>query len=179
MSLSGIMTKSLLSANSSMQTARVQQSAKKQMDGRAGVLNAEINLDGARGGDTKKKQEALEETKKKASALEETAINTLNVANEDMKKAAKEDQEVQRAEKAAEKKKTEKAAEKKKAAKEAAEERIEKIAESTAIETVDAVQITSPDGKMQDSASVDVVVDSVTPSTVSAESIGAKLDIKA
>ena len=58
-------------------------------------------------------------------------------------------------------------------------ERIEKIAESTAIETVDAVQITSPDGKMQDSASVDVVVDSVTPSTVSAESIGAKLDIKA
>ena len=87
MSLSGIMTKSLLSANSSMQTARVQQSAKKQMDGRAGVLDAEINLDGARGGDTKKKQEALEETKKKASALEETAINTLNTANEDMKKA--------------------------------------------------------------------------------------------
>ena len=31
----------------------------------------------------------------------------------------------------------------------------------------------------QDSASVDVVVDSVTPSTVSAESIGAKLNIKA
>ena len=45
-----------------------------------------------------------EETKKKAFALEETAINTLNSANEDMKKAAKEDQEVQRAEKAAEKK---------------------------------------------------------------------------
>jgi hypothetical protein len=40
MALSSIMTQSLLSANSSRQIARVQQSAKKQMDGRAGVLDA-------------------------------------------------------------------------------------------------------------------------------------------
>ena len=49
MALSGIMTTSLLSANNSMKIARVQQGAKNQMDGHAGVLDAEIKLDSARG----------------------------------------------------------------------------------------------------------------------------------
>ena len=53
MALSGIMTTSLLSANNSMKIARVQQGAKNQMDGHAGVLDAEIKLDSARGGDVK------------------------------------------------------------------------------------------------------------------------------
>ena len=54
------------------------------MYGHAGVLDAEIKLDEARGGDTKKKHEEFEE--KKASALEETTINTLTTANEDLLK---------------------------------------------------------------------------------------------
>ena len=89
MALSGIMTTSLLSANNSMKIARVQQGAKNQMDGHAGVLDAEIKLDSARGGDVKKKQEELEETKKKASELEESTMNTLSAATDDLKKAAK------------------------------------------------------------------------------------------
>ena len=65
MALSSIMTGALLSANTSRQIAHVQHATKKQMDGHAGVLEAEIKLDGGRGGDTKKKQEELDETKKK------------------------------------------------------------------------------------------------------------------
>ena len=105
MALSSIMTGALLSANTSRQMAHVQSAVKSRMDGHAGVLDSEIKLDSARGGDTKKKQEELDELQKKASELAETTINTLTTANEDLKKAAKEDQEVQRAEKAAEKKK--------------------------------------------------------------------------
>jgi hypothetical protein len=93
-----------------------------------------------------------------------------------MKKAAKEDQEAQRTEKAAEKKKAEKTAEKKKAAKEAAEERIEKIAENSG--NADTFQTISSESKMHDSQSIDIVVDSVTPSATSAENIGLKLDLK-
>ena len=176
MALSSIMTGALLSANTSRQMARVQSAVKSRMDGHAGVLDSEIKLDSARGGDTKKKQEELDELQKKASELAETTINTLTTANEDLKKAAKEDQEVQRAEKAAEKKKAEKTAEKKKAAKEAADDRIEKIAENSGI--ADTVQTISSESKMHDSQSIDIVVDSVTPSATSTENIGLKLDLK-
>ena len=113
MALSSIMTGALLSANTSRQIAHVQSAVKTRMDGHAGVLDAEIKLDSARGGDVTKKKEELEETQKKAAELAETTINTLTTANEDLKKASKEDLEAQRAEKAAEKKKAEKAAEKK------------------------------------------------------------------
>ena len=181
MALSSIMTKSLLSANTAKQIAHVQHVAKKEMDGYAGVLDAEIKLDGARGGDTKKKQEELDETKKKASALEETTINTLTTANEDLQKAAKEDQEAQRAEKAAEKKKAEKAAEKKKAEKEAAEERIEKAKVSTSEsgEVTDEAQAVSTEGTVLDGTSIDVVSSGITVSTGSvAEPEGKNVDMK-
>ena len=62
MALSSIMTGALLSANTSRQIAHVQHATKKQMDGHAGVLDAEIKLDSARGGDVTKKKEELEET---------------------------------------------------------------------------------------------------------------------
>ena len=181
MALSSVMTGALLSANTSRQIAHVQHATKKQMDGHAGVLETEIKLDGGRGGDTKKKQEELDETKKKASALEETTINTLTTANEDLQKAAKEDQEVQRAEKAAEKKKAEKAAEKKKAEKEDAEERIEKAKVSTSEsgEVTDKAQAVSTDGTVLDGTSIDVVSSGITVSTGSvAEPEGKNVDVK-
>ncbi len=181
MSLSNIMTQSLLSANTSRKIAHVQHAAKNQMDGHAGVLDAEIKLDGARGGDTKKKQEELEETKKKASALEETTINTLTAANEDLKKAAKEDQDAQRAEKAAEKKKAEKAAEKKKAEKEAAEDRIEKIKVSTSEsgDVSDKASAVFSEGTVPGEASIDIVSSGINVSAGAAtEPAGKNVDVK-
>ena len=180
MALSSIMTGALLSANTSRQIAHVQSAVKSRMDGHAGVLDSEIKLDSARGGDTKKKQEELDELQKKASELAETTINTLTTANEDLKKAAKEDQEVQRAEKAAEKKKAEKAAEKK-AEKEAAEERIEKAKVSTSEsgEVSDETTAVSTEGTALDGASVDIVSSGITVSTGSvAEPAGNNVDVK-
>ena len=180
MALSSIMTGALLSANTSRQMAHVQSAVKSRMDGHAGVLDSEIKLDSARGGDTKKKQEELDELQKKASELAETTINTLTTANEDLKKAAKEDQEVQRAEKAAEKKKAEKAAEKK-AEKEAAEERIEKAKVSTSEsgEVSDEAASVSTEGTVLDGASIDIVSSGITVSTGAvSEPAGKNVDVK-
>ena len=180
MALSSIMTGALLSANASKQIAHVQHATKKQMDGHAGVLDAEIKLDSARGLDVTKKKEELEETQKKAEKLSEATINTLTSANEDLKKATKEDQEAQRAEKAAEKKKAEKAAEKKKAEKEAAEERIEKAKVSTSEsgEVSDEAAV-STEGTVLDGASIDIVSSGITVSTGSvSEPAGNNVDVK-
>ncbi len=181
MALSSIMTQSLLSANTSRQIAHVQHATRKQLDGQAGVLEAEIKLDGARGGDTKKKQEELDEMKKKTSALEETTINTLTTANEDLKKAAKEDMEAQRAEKAAEKKKAEKAAEKKKIEKEATEERIKKakVSASESSEVSEETETVSIEGTAIDGTSINIVSSGITMSsgTVS-EPAGINVDVK-
>ena len=181
MALSSIMTQSLLSANTSRQIAHVQHAAKKEMDGHAGVLDAEIKLDGARGGDTKKKQEELEETQKKASELTEATVNTLSTANEDLKKAAKEDQEAQRAEKAAEKKKAEKAVEKKKAEKKAEEERIEKakVSTSESDEVSDDRKVISTEGTSLNAPTINVVVDTITPNAGAPKVIGGEVDVKA
>ena len=139
-----------------------------------GVLDAEIKLDSARGGDVTKKKEELEETQKKSAELAETTINTLTTANEDLQKASKEDIETQRAEKAAEKKKAEKAAEKKKAEKEAAEERIEKAKVSTS----ESGEV-SDEGTVLDGASIDIVSSGITVSTGSvSEPAGKKVDVK-
>ena len=181
MALSSIMTGALLSANTSRQIAHVQSAVKTRMDGHAGVLDAEIKLDSARGGDVTKKKEELEETQKKAAELAETTINTLTTANEDLKKASKEDLEAQRAEKAAEKKKAEKAAEKKKAEKEAAEERIEKAKVSTSEsgEVSDEGEAVSTEGTVLDGASIDIVSSGITVSTGAvSEPAGKNVDVK-
>lgn len=172
MALSSIMTGALLSANTSRQIAHVQHATKKQMDGHAGVLDAEIKLDSARGGDVTKKKEELEETQKKAAELAETTINTLTTANEDLKKASKEDLEAQRAEKATEKKKAEK---------EAAEERIEKTKVSTpeSGEVSDEGETISTEGTVLDGASIDIVSSGITVSTGTvSETAGKNVDVK-
>ena len=179
MALSSIMTGALLSANTSRQIAHVQHATKKQMDGHAGVLDAEIKLDSARGGDVTKKKEELEETQKKAAELSEATINTLTTANEDLEKSAKEDKE---AEKAAEKKKAKKAAKKKEAEK-IAEKNAEKKAEEDKLEktseTTDGIHIDNSSGRVFEGTSVDVVVDTVTPSVIAPKGVGNEVDIKA
>ncbi len=179
MALSGIMTRSLLAADTSRQIAHVQQSVKNKMDAHAGVLGAEIKLDEARGGDVTKKKEELDEVNKKAASLGEATIKTLTSANEELEKAAKEDKE---AEKAAEKKKAKKVAKKKeaeklaekKSEKKAVEEKLEKTSEDVEGSSVDALK-----GGVFEGASVDVVVDTVTPSSIAPKGVGAAVDIKA
>ena len=100
MAISDVMSKSLISASSSIKAARMQNGIKKQMEDRAGVLEAEIRQEK---GNAPEKQKELEKTEKKASRVENMTMDTLSGMNTDLMKAAKEDKEKARAEKTAEK----------------------------------------------------------------------------
>ena len=90
MAISDVMSKSLISASSSIKAARMQNGIKKQMEDRAGVLEAEIRQEK---GNAPEKQKELEKTEKKASRVENMTMDTLSGMNTDLMKAAKEDQE--------------------------------------------------------------------------------------
>ena len=158
MAISDVMSKSLISASSSIKAARMQNGIKKQMEDRAGVLEAEIRQEK---GNAPEKQKELEKTEKKAAKVENMTLDTLSAINSDLKKTAKEDLEEARAEKRAEKKKAEKSAEQKRAEKE------ERIKDS------------EPNNNPTDTAFVNIIADSMTPSTGTIDPIGTKVDVNA
>ena len=81
-----------------MNQARVQGAVKSQMEGKAGVLEAEIKIDSARGADVSKKKEELAEVEEKAKNIADSQINTLADANKKLQEAAKADQEAAKTE---------------------------------------------------------------------------------
>lgn len=117
MGMNGINTmQAIISAGSAMTMVQRQGSVATSMKGREGILEAEIKLDSARGGNVERKQEELEEVQKKLTQVQSTQMDTLSEANKKLEEARKEDQKAEAAEKkAAEKKVAEKRAEKKKA----------------------------------------------------------------
>lgn len=175
MAISNVMSQSLINAKSSMKMARVQSNAKKQMDGKANVLKAEIKQDKSSGTDVKRKEEELAVTEEKSSKINKSAMNTLSELNSELKQAAKIDAEEARAEKAAEKKKAEKAAEKKKAEKQAQKERIEKASGNNTAEGTEKTSATPEESGH--SVSVNVVADTITPSSKPVSTTGAKFDV--
>ena len=186
MAITNVMSRSLMSASSSIKMARIQNNVKKQMDGRAGVLKAEIKQEGGKD-KAPEKQKELEETEKNATKVNETTMNTLSGLNDDLKEAAKADQEEMRAQKAAEKKKEEKAAAKKKEEKKAQEERQEKTAEAKV--SVDSegseesgassVRDISTAIPSPEHVTINVASEGITPNVHVAEPVGAKVDVKA
>ena len=186
MAITNVMSRSLMSANSSMKIARIQNHVKKQMESRAGVLKAEIKQEGGKD-KAPEKQKELEETEKNVVKVNETTMNTLSGMNDDLKEAAKADQEEMRAQKAAEKKKAEKAAAKKKEEKKAQEERLEKTTEAKASEDSEeskeaGVSVTgevSADIPSSEHVTINITSEGITPSVHTAEPIGAKVDVKA
>ena len=110
-SLSQASMTAIISADSAMARAQVQGSVAGQMEGKAGVLEAEIKLDAARGGNVEAKKKELEKVQQKAEAAENAQLNTLADANKELEAATKADQQ---ADKADDKdKKTDKKADKK------------------------------------------------------------------
>ena len=111
MALTNVMTQSLISASTSMKQIQLQQGVKKQMDGKAGVLDAEIKRDEASGADTTKKKEELAETQKRSEDIANNNMEQIAETNKEMQKAREADatlqKENERAEAAREKKKTE------------------------------------------------------------------------
>ena len=89
--------KAMLSADCAMAQAQVQGSVATKMEGKAGVLTAEIKRDEALGGDVTKKKEELEEVQKKAVSAQTAQMSTLADANKELEEAAKEEQQAEKA----------------------------------------------------------------------------------
>ena len=83
--------KAMFSADSAMNQAQVQGSVATDMEGRAGILEGEIRMDVARGGDVQKKQEELAKVQQKAQQATTSQVSNLAEANQTLKEAAKED----------------------------------------------------------------------------------------
>ena len=98
MSINGINTmQAIISASSAMTMVQRQGSVASSMKGREGILETEIKLDSARGGNVEKKQEELEEVQKKLTQVQTTQMETLSDANKQLEEARKEDQKAEEA----------------------------------------------------------------------------------
>ena len=90
--LSQASMQAIISADSAISQAQSQGSVSKKMEGRAGVLEAEIKLDSSRGANVEAKQEELAEVQEKMSMAESAQINVLADAKKELDAAAKEEQ---------------------------------------------------------------------------------------
>lgn len=81
----------MISADTSMKQSKVQGSVATTMEGKSGVLEIEIKLDSARGGDTGRKQAELSDIEIKAENAVDSQLSTLAKANRKMEEAAKEE----------------------------------------------------------------------------------------
>lgn len=93
--LSQASMQAIISADSAMTQVQNQGRVVTKMEGRAGVLEAEIKLDSARGGNVEAKQEELAEVQQKASAAQSSQMNVLAKANKELEEAAKTKQQTE------------------------------------------------------------------------------------
>ena len=91
--LSSAGMQAVISADTSMKQAKVQNGVAVKMEGKAGVLEAEIKQDGGTGGNTESKEAELAEVKQKAADAEASQMKTLKEANRKMREAAGKGQE--------------------------------------------------------------------------------------
>ena len=89
--LSQASMQAMILADSSVKQAKVQGSTAAQMEGKAGVLESEIEMDKGRGTATEKKEEELADMQAKAQAAASAQISTLSDADKAMEEAAKAD----------------------------------------------------------------------------------------
>ncbi len=175
MAISNVMTKSLVSANSAMKQIKAQQGIKKQMEGKAGVLKAEIKQDSGRGGDTSKKEEELSAVEKKATDSGNMQMDQMAELNKNMNEASKADAEEQRRAEKLEERRERKRAERR----EQFEELQEKIAESTvSVDGAEVTVVSAPDTKTGE-VHLDEVIAPTSAAEVKTSSAGsATVDVK-
>ena len=81
----------IISADAALSQAKVHGSVATKMEGRAGVLEAEIKLDSANGGNVEAKKEELAKVQQKAAAAGTSQTDSLAMASKGIEEAAKED----------------------------------------------------------------------------------------
>ena len=94
--LSEASMKAMMSADFAKAQAQVQGSVATKMEGRAGILESEIKLDLARGGNVEAKQEELAEVQQKAIEAQSAQMNILTDVNKELEAAAKADQQTEK-----------------------------------------------------------------------------------
>lgn len=153
MGMNGINTmQAMISAGSAMTMVQKQGSVATNMKGREGILEAEIKLDSARGGNVERKQEELDEVQKKLTQVQSAQMDILSDANKKIEEARKEDQKAE----ATEKKATEKKVAEKKAEEKAQEAKREEkankevddvavVTETSQIVIPESVRVSAPD----------------------------------
>ena len=162
--MSSASMQAIISADSSMHQVKVQGAVKSEMEGKAGVLESEIKLDEARGGDTTKKREELAEVEAKAQDITASQMEILSETEKDLKEAAEADRE---AEKKVDKKgKTED--------KDKTDKSDQKPGEVSVDETKGTDNTVEPVGYEP----VDVVSEGITVSTGTNEPAGNNVDVK-
>jgi hypothetical protein len=90
--LSGASMKAMISADASMKQAQVFDGVAVQMDGRAGVLEAEIKQDAGRGASAEKKKEELADVQKKSQEAVSSQMSELASANKKIEEAQEADE---------------------------------------------------------------------------------------
>ena len=80
--------RSIISADAAMSQAQVQSRVATRMEGRAGVLEAEIKQDAAKGKSVESKREELAEIQEKAAAAQTSQMNVLTAVNKDLEETA-------------------------------------------------------------------------------------------
>ena len=93
--LSQASMQAIISADSAISQVQSSVRVVTKMEGRAGVLEAEIKLDSARGGNVEAKQEELAEVQQKVSQAQASQLNVLANANEELEEASKSEQKVE------------------------------------------------------------------------------------
>ena len=89
----------IISAGSSMEQVKAQGALKTEMEGRAGVLDAEIKLDSARGDDVSKKKEELARVETKVQDISASQMSIISNIDKKLDEAAESDREVSEADK--------------------------------------------------------------------------------
>ena len=162
--MSSASMQAIISADSSMHQVKVQGAVKSEMEGKAGVLESEIKLDEARGGDTTKKREELAEVEAKAQDITASQMEILSETEKDLKEAAEADREAEK--KVDKKDKTED--------KEKTDKSDQKPGEVSVDETKGTDNTVEPVGYEP----VDVVSEGITVSTGTNEPAGNNVDVK-
>ena len=170
MGISGLMTKTMINSSSSIKMAQMQQHSKEKMKGEAAELESEMKLDKVADPSKIKKIEDLNEQVEK---LDKWQMDNLNELNQNLNKAAKEEIEIQRKEKAEEKKKAEKAEAKEK------EARTEKSQQSDGVnntENASGIKKIEVDGHTE-YLSCDIISDGVEATSGVESNVGNNIDV--
>lgn len=94
MGISAAGMEALISADGAQKMADAHGSVAQRMEGKAGVLEVEIKLDGARNMDTSSKQEQLADVNSKAQTAQTARMNKLQEAGEQLENAAEDGTDV-------------------------------------------------------------------------------------